>query len=327
METVAEHAGVSRALVSLVINESPNVSDQKRQAVLRAAQELGYRPNLYARNLAQRRSQTIGVLVNDLHNPFFCEVIDGVEAAAEHLDLRVLILNGGRDPGREQRAVETHLQFQVEALVLIGPRLSDEQLIDAASHAPCVVVAAGRNHPGVDSVTVDDRTGARLAVEHLCGLGHHDIVHVDGGPNISAATRRDAYLAAMDAVGLKPRILAGGDDEADGDGLISSLIETDKMPTAIFAFNDLLAAGLLDQIDDAGLSVPGDVSLVGYDNTFIAAIRHLSLTTINQPRRAMGRLAVQTVLERIEDGRTEPVHHQLQPSLIRRTTTAKPARR
>ena len=126
METVAERAGVSRALVSLVMNNSSKVSEAKRQAVLRAAEQLGYRPNLHARNLAQARTKTLGMIINDIHNPFFAEVVYGVEAAADDYGFDVLILNGGRDAERERRAVETHLQFQVEALILVGPKLDDD---------------------------------------------------------------------------------------------------------------------------------------------------------------------------------------------------------
>jgi len=325
METVAEKAGVSRALVSLVLNNSPKVSDQKRNAVLNAARELGYQPNLHARNLAQQRTQTIGVLVNDLHNPFFSEVVDGVEAEAELNQLRVLILNGGRDPEREQQAIDTFIQFRVEALVLIGPRLDDEQLLSASRHAPVIIVAAGRNHPDIDTITADDATGAHLAVNHLIQLGHRSILHIDGGANISAKARRDAYVDAMRNAQLEPRVLIGSDEEDGARQPIRELVGTAELPTAIFAFNDLLAAGVLDELIDSGVAVPDQVSIVGYDNTFIAGLRRLSLTTVNQPRHDMGRLAMRTVLERIEEGRVEAVHHDLQPTLVQRGTSAAPA--
>ena len=324
METVAERAGVSRALVSLVMNNSPKVSDAKRQAVLEAAAELGYRPNLHARNLAQQRTKTIGMIINDIHNPFFAEVVYGVESAAEEHGLDVLILNGGRDAERERRAVETHLQFQVEALVLVGPKLSDEDILRASYVVPTVVVAAGRDHPGVDTVTTDDEVGAHLAVDHLIALGHTDIVHIDGATNISGIPRARGYEKAMRSAGLVPRILRGGDDEADAEAPVVELIETDAVPTAIFAFNDLIAAGTLSTLDSAGLRVPDDVSVVGYDNTFIAALTHMSLTAVNQPRHQMGRLAIRTILERIDDGRTEPARIDLAPTLAVRASTAPP---
>lgn len=326
METVAERAGVSRALVSLVMNNSPKVSDGKREAVLAAARELGYRPNLHARNLAQQRTKTLGMIINDIHNPFFAEVVYGVEAAADEHGLDIVILNGGRDAERERRAVETHLQFQVEALVLVGPKLDDDDILRASSVVPTVVVGAGRNHPGVDTITTDDDVGAHLAVDHLVALGHTDIVHIDGASNISARPRADGYATAMRSHGLEPRILRGGDDEADADSAVIDLVESDRIPTAIFAFNDLVAAGALSALSSAGLHVPHDVSVVGYDNTFIAALTHMSLTAVNQPRAEMGQLAVSTLLERIEDGRTEPARIDLAPSLEVRGSTGPPRR-
>ena len=328
MEDVAERAGVSRALVSLVMNDSPKVSEQKRRAVLRAARELGYRPNLMARNLAQQRTRTLGVLVNDLHNPFFPEVIDGVESGAERLDYRVLVQNGRRDPERELAAVETLLQFQVEALVLVGPRIGNEDLESIGRTVPTVVVASSTDHPGVDTIVTDDRRGGELAVEHLAGLGHERIVHIDGAKNASAVERRAGYESGMTEAGLSGNIDVrnGGDDEADALAAMEDILGTEPAPTAIFAFNDLLAAGVLDLLDDADITPPTQMSLVGYDNTFIAGLHHLSLTTINQPRFAMGQLAVETIVERIDNGRDDLVRHTLEPELVVRRTTGPPNR-
>ena len=326
MADVAERAGVSRALVSLVMRDSPQVSDEKRRSVLRAARELGYRPNLMARNLARQRTHTIGVLVDDLRNPFFGEVVDGIEAEAAEHDYRVLILNGRRDAQRELDAVETFLQLRVEGMALVGARLGDNDLVRIDNAAPCVMVASGTANPGIDTVATDGRRGAELAVEHLAALGHTRIVHMDGGANVSAAERRSGYKSGMRTAGLGDLIdvRAAGDDEADALAVIDALLTADDPPTAIFAFNDLLAAGALDRLDDAGVRVPGDMSLVGFDNTFISALRHLSLTTINQPRLAMGRLAVDTLLRRLSDGSGEPVRLTLQPELVVRSTAGPP---
>ena len=326
MEDVAERAKVSRALVSLVMNDSPQVSDEKRRSVLRAARDLGYRPNLIARNLAQQRTHTIGVLVDDLRNPFFGEVVDGIEAEAAEHGFRVLILNGHRDAQRELDAVETFLQLRVEGMALVGARLGTDDLAHMGTAAPCVVVAGSIVHPGIDTVGTDDRRGGELAVEHLAALGHTRIVHMDGGANVSAAERRSGYKSGMHAAGIGDLVdvRPAGDDEADALAVIDALLAEDDPPTAIFAFNDLLAAGALNRLDDAGMAVPGDVSLVGFDNTFISALRHLSLTTVNQPTLAMGRLAVGTLLQRLSDGSGEPIRHTLQPELIVRGTTGPP---
>lgn len=325
MEDVAERAKVSRALVSLVMNDSPQVSDEKRRSVLRAARDLGYRPNLIARTLARQRTHTIGVLVDDLRNPFFGEVVDGIEAEAAGHGFRVLILNGHRDARREAEAVETFLQLRVEGMALVGARLDDSDTARVGMAAPCVMVAGGSVRSGVDTVGTDDRRGAELAVEHLAALGHSRIVHMDGGTNVSAAERRSGYESGMRSAGLGDLvdIRPAGDDEADALEVIDELLADDP-PTAIFAFNDLLAAGALNRLADAGMAVPGDVSLVGFDNTFISALRHLSLTTVDQPTLAMGQLVVATLLQRLSDSSSGPIRHTLQPELVVRSTTGPP---
>lgn len=330
MEDVAERADVSRALVSLVINGSPKVSEQKRRRVLEAARALGYRPNLMARSLAQQRTRIIGVLVNDLRNPFFAEVVEGVETAAESDEFGIVVLNGRRDRGRELAAVETLVQLQVEGLALVGTQLDRDDLAEVADIVPTVMVASdlvgSLDRPGVDAIVTDGRRGAELVVEHLVALGHERILHIDGAGNASAAERRQGYLRGMEAAGLGglADVRTGGDDEAAAFAVIDEVLAEPTAPTAIFAFNDLLAAGVLDRLDDAGVSVPADMSLVGFDNTFIAALHHLALTTVNQPRLTMGEMAVAALLERLNDGRDEPVRHTLEPELVVRGTTGPP---
>lgn len=326
MQDVAERANVSRALVSLVMNDSPQVSETKRRGVLRAAEELGYRPNLMARNLAQRRTNTIGVLVDDLRNPFFGAVVDGIETAAEERGFRILILNGRRSTRREKTAVETLLQFQVEGLALLGPRLSDDELERIGAAVPTVAVASGDALPGVDTVTTDGRLGAKLAVAHLVGLGHTRIMHIDGGANVSSHERRAGYLQAMRAAGLGDLIdvRAGGDDEAGADAALEGVTAGNGGPTAVFAFNDMVAAGVLDRLSSVGATVPGDVSVVGFDNTFIAGLGRLSLTTVHQPSPAMGSMAVDALFERMGGSRADPVRRTLAPELVVRSTTGPP---
>ncbi|MCY4069220.1 MAG: LacI family DNA-binding transcriptional regulator [Acidimicrobiaceae bacterium] len=325
MQDVALRAGVSRALVSLVMNKSPRVSDQKRRAVLRAAAELGYRPNLPARQLARRRTHTIGVLVDNLRNPFFGEVVDGIEAEAADNDYSVLILNGRREAQREIEAVETFLQAGVEAIALVGTRFSADELDRLRVTTPCVVVAGGASY-SVSTVGTDDRLGAELAVQHLAALGHSRISHLDGGRSATAEQRSRGYRSGMKLAGLEQFIdvRGGGDQEADAAEAIDELLAVSDPPTAIFAFNDLLAAGALNRLDEAGVPVPSAMSLVGFDNTFISALRHLSLTTINQPTLAMGRLAATTLLAQVSDGSRELQRHTLQPEIVVRSTTCPP---
>ena len=326
MEDVARLAGVSRALVSLVIRESPKVSERSRRDVLAAAERLGYRPNLLARNLASRRTMTLGVLLNDLHNPFFADIADGILEEADETDYRVLFSTGRRRPADEAQAVEAFLELRVDGIILVSPHIPASQIEAAAETVPLAVVCRDLRSHVVDTVSNDERVGADLAVEHLVSLGHEQIVHIDGGRGAGGPPRRAGYRRAMRRQGLaeQARVVHGDFTERSGSRAVSELLRDGHLPTAIFAANDLSAVGALDRLDEAGLRVPEDVSLIGYDNTGLAAMHHTSLTTIDQPRTAMGRLAVVTLLERIGSARTKVVNHAVLPSLVVRSSTAPP---
>jgi DNA-binding LacI/PurR family transcriptional regulator len=323
---VAERAGVSKSLVSLVMRKSTHVSDEKRSAVLQAAEELGYRPNAVARSLVRQRSYVLGAMLSNLHNPFFADVVDGIEDRALESGYRALFNSGKRVPEREAVALETLLELQIDGLILAGTLL-DTRTIDAAGSAvPVVLIARPTRSRIVDSVSGDDRAGAGLAVDHLVSLGHQRIAHIDGSRGAGARRRQAGYTAAMNRHGLEPMIVTGSYTEEGGTQGVRQLLETKRSATAIFAANDLAAIGALQALAEAGRSVPDDVSLIGYDNAWLAGLQHISLTTIDQPRHQLGTTAVQLLIERLDEGRTKPRHLVLCPSLMVRATTGPPAR-
>ena len=323
---VARQAHVSKSLVSMVIRGQKGVSAQSRAAVQQAVKELNYRPNIIARSLVQRRTRMLGVMIPDLRNPFFSDVVSGIQARAGELGFRVLFNTGERQPKLEESAIEGLLELRVDGLILAAPRAEDQVIARAGRWAPIVVL--NRNSPGdsCDSVSNDNIAGAGLAVEHCADLGHRRIALIEGGAGVAARTRCEGYLRAMRRLGLADHIQTakGAHNEEGGQRGARELLRTKPFPTAIFASNDLCAIGAMDALEEAGLSIPEDISLIGFDNTTLAALRHISLTSINQPGADMGRTAVDRLSERIDDGRTTPKHDVVAPSLVVRSTTGPP---
>ncbi len=320
MDDVAAHAGVSRALVSLVMRDSPRVAEKSRTKVLASAAELGYRPNAWARNLASGQTNTIGVMLNDLHNPYFTELAEGVAEAADESGMKVLITSGWQRESGEHAAIETLLNLRTDGIVLGAARFSGEVFEEVADQAPTVAVANFGLPDSMDTVCNHESHGSELVVEHLVSLGHSRIAHIDAGNAPGAPERRRGFMTAMTDRGLAPIVFDGDFHENAGFRAAESLMKLNEPPTAIFAANDLSATGVLAHLRSIGASVPEDVSVVGYDDTVLAGLGALSLTTIHQPRQLFGRRATELLLERI-DGRTAAKHELIEPHLVVRSTT------
>ena len=321
---VASRAGVSKSLVSLAMRGSPKVSDASREAILAAAAELGYRPNAAARSLADRRSRTIGVLILDLHNPVFAEILDGVQAEVRGHDYSTMLVTGGADPVLEQAQLDKLLEFQVEGLILVSHRLSPAALRAIAGEVPTVVVTRRDIlGPRIDTVSNDDVAGSAVAVEHLLSLGHRRIAHLSGGDNPISRDREQGYRDAMAAAGLAQRTLVvpGSLTDSGGYAAAQQALAATPPPTALVVANDLAAIGAIAAVQDAGLRVPEDVSVVGYDGISLGGLRTLSLTTVAQPLTRMGALAAARLFERIERPGGRARHIDVTAELVVRGTT------
>jgi DNA-binding LacI/PurR family transcriptional regulator len=323
---VAARAGVSSGLVSLVLRDQPGPSAPTRARVLEAAQELGYRADRMASLLARRRSRHLGVLM-DVRNTFHAELVTDLDAAATGLgyDLVLSTLTPARG---ERSAAEILLDFRCEALILLGPDESAGWLNALGRELPVVVI--GRRVPpaAVDVVRAADDRGVALAVGHLFALGHHDIAFVDGGTGTIAADRRRGYRQAMRRRGLAGhlRVIPGDHTEEAGIRAAAALAAGDSLPTAVITSNDRCAVGLLDALARLGVAVPGSVSVVGYDDSMLARLAHVDLTTVSQDARGQAGQAVALAVERLEAGRAEPREVVLTPQLVVRGSTGPPRR-
>ena len=323
---VARKARVSKSLVSMVIRREDGVSPKNREAVLQAIEELNYRPNVIARSLVQRRTRILGVMISDLRNPFFGDVVSGIQMRAEDLGYRVLFNTGERVPNLEEAAIESLLELRVDGLILAAPRVDDQVIERACRVVPVVVLNRDTSATCSDSVTNDNTAGARLAVEHCANLGHARIAHIDGGSGAGAGVRREGYLRAMRQLGLEDSIVTVEGAFTENGGYLGAreLLSRSPLPTAIFAANDICAIGAMKALEEAGLRSPADVSVVGYDNTSLAALPQISLTSVQQFGADIGRLGLECIFERIEGKRSTPRHEVVAPTLVVRASTGPP---
>lgn len=322
IRTVAARAGVSKSLVSLVLQNSPHVSQEKRKAVLKAVAELDYRPDPVARSLAERRTRTIGVVIDDLSNPWYVELLDGLRPVLHGHGLRPLLADGRT----ERDAVQALTDLRVDGLVLVGtPTASAVDQINGLG-SPIPTVVAGTREPllpTVDVVANDDFRGAELATTHLLELGHRGIAHIIGEGEVGRL-RRAGYDATAGDAGIEPVSAVGDWTEATGRRVASELLRLSNRPTAIFAANDLSAVGVLAAADELGLHVPDDVSVVGYDNTVFARLWRLSLTSIDGHIAEVGQVAGRTLTGRIDGDKGTAGTRLLSPALITRSSTGPP---
>lgn len=319
LEDVAAEVGLSTASVSLVLRGAPGPSAATRERVLAAADRLGYRVDRAASLLARRRTHLLGVPVQ-LRDAFRAELAEELQLAADARGYTVA-LSAITPVHDEARVAETVLDQRCEAIILLASTLPVEVLADLGAHVPLVVTARHVPPAGFDVVRVADDLGVIRAVEHLLALGHRDLVHVDGGGHPSAAERRAGFLRAAGPLG---RVVPGGLVEEAGARAARALIDAGELPTAVLAANDRCAIGVLDVFVRAGIRVPEDISLVGYDDTAFAGLAHVGLTTVSQEAAAQAQEAVAAVVERLDGERTEPREIVLAPRLVERTSTAPP---
>jgi LacI family transcriptional regulator len=328
---VAQRAGVSLGTASNVLNRPHLVSDATRARVLRAMEELDYVPNVGARQLRQGRSHLIGVLVLDIANPFWGELVRGAEAVAFGAGHVMIVCNAGESTVKEDFALRALAEHRVDGL-LIAPVAEDEDRLERLQRAGMQVVLLDypSSRPTLRSVAVDDVLGGQLAAAHLLGLGHTRIAFVGSTTIHWGADRRRGVGRALQEAGLDPaahvlEVPTSALTTAEGERAADVIVAADPRPTGVICVNDVLALGVLRGLHRSQLRVPQDISLVGYDDVPFAGALSPPLSTIQQLPFRLGETAAQLMLDAIGNG-SEPAdrHIMFAPELIVRDSTAPP---
>ncbi|WP_276354885.1 LacI family DNA-binding transcriptional regulator [Cohnella caldifontis] len=318
---VAARAQVSKATVSRVLNQNPQVKEEIRQRVQQAIEELGFRPNAVARNLANNTSNMIGLIVPDMTNPYFPVLARGIEDAAHMYGYSLFISNSDNEPKIEREYIQRMVEQQAAGIVLISSILKEEQVTGLSSlRTPIVLCDRLVSGAPFDAVSIDNRQAAFDAVRYLIGLGHRRICHL-AGPNFvqSSEMRKLGYLAAMEEAGLEPFYSNGAFHYESGVQQMEAILK-EYRPTAVFASNDLVAYGAINVIEDRGLKVPDDISVIGCDDILFSRMSRPKLSTISIPAYQIGVTAVKLLDERVKGVRSETKNVILKHELVHRET-------
>ncbi|SJM51682.1 LacI family DNA-binding transcriptional regulator [Gulosibacter sp. 10] len=325
MQDVARRANVSRALVSLVMRGRDSVAPESRAKVLKAAEDLGYVPNLLASKLASQRTNTVGVLLDSLQNTFFAEIYEGIVDGLAGTPVQPLLAVGSLDPQVEAFKIQRLRSHQVDGLILAGYVGDVDALARFAQSIPTVVTTRAVNVPFVDSVLADDLNIGRLATEHLLELGHREILHVGSPQSIPHQERGEGYERAMAAARCEPFIVRTDHvTPEDGRRAVTTALADGRPFTAVFAFNDFIAIGVMEALIEAGYRIPEDVSVIGVDYTHFAKSSLIRLASVDQRTYEVGKLAAERFFERLDSPAALPHRETRLDPVLRLGTTTSP---
>lgn len=332
---VARVAGVSKATVSRVLSGNAEyMRPQTRERVRQAIDQLDYRPSSIARSLTSKRTCTAGILVSDVSNPFYPEVIHGVEDVALNHNYSMFLCNTSYNLERGMSLIRSLADKQVDGVLVMSSAMSDEWVAELDRRKiPAVVLDWKINLPlsgPVGLIEVNFEPGIKAAVDHLVESGHRQFVHVSGPPAMhTARLRRDAFLRSVETHGIAPEhatVIESDFTINGGRAALHSLLKLPQHPTAVLAANDLMAMGVVRAARSQGLHIPADLSVVGLDDIWLVADMEPPLTTVALPRYQIGRLAMQMLLDLLQDPqKAQPVYQQhVESHLIIRQSTAPP---
>lgn len=329
MRDVAQLAGVSAQTVSHVVNHTGTISEETRRRVLKAIEQLNYRRDPIARSMRTRQTRLIALLVLDITNPVLSIIASEVEAAAYAEDYNVLLYNVGQDARREQAYLETVAERLVDGLIIVNAVDREHTFPLLERGTIPVVLIDSLTAPTFPSVSVDNFKAGYLATQYMAELGHHRIAHISGALGLEVARQRlEGYLQALADYHLEYRqvVLPHNDrwDYQSGYQAMQQLIAEAPLPTAVFAAGDQMAIGAYRALAEAGLKVPDDVSIIGFDDIEAASYAIPPLTTIRQPLGQLARRAFALLLELLDGQKSEIAQVFLEPELIVRQSTGLP---
>ncbi|OON39546.1 transcriptional regulator GalR [Izhakiella australiensis] len=330
IKDVARLAGVSVATVSRVINHSPKASESSRQAVLSAMEELQYHPNANARALAQQSTESMGLVVCDVSDPFFGAMVKAVEQVAYQTGNFLLIGNGYHNQQKEHQAIEQLIRHRCGALIVHAKKIPDAELVPLMQQIPGMVLI-NRALPGFEKrcIALDDRYGAWLATRHLIQMGHQNIAFICSNHDISdAEDRLQGYYDALKEhqIADNERLVAFGEpDEIGGEQAMTELLGRGKTFSAVACYNDSMAAGALAVLSDNGIAVPEEMSLIGFDDVLVSRYVRPRLTTIRYPVINMAQQAAELALALANNQPLPEVTNMFSPTLVRRHSVGGPA--
>jgi LacI family transcriptional regulator, repressor for deo operon, udp, cdd, tsx, nupC, and nupG len=335
IKDIAKLAGVSHTTVSRALHDSTLISDGTKQHIQKIAAQVGYHPSVAARSLKTNRSQVLGVIVSHIADPFFSEILQGIDDIAQANGYSLFIASAQHDSVKEHAIIQTMQEHRVDGVILCSPNLTAEQNQQLrAYNIPLVAI----NNQGIEdfqySISHDDIDGGRQACQHLIGLGHVRIAYL--GDNTSGRTTRDrllGYQQVMEEHGLQARreYIHGVMGNSATDGFVGTeyFLQLEQIPSAIICYNDMVAVGILKGLRQAGVRVPVDISVTGFDNILYSNFTQPALTTIDQPKRFLGAEAAQMMLSQLMPNSvpplTSPFAKKLKGVLLIRESTAPPA--
>jgi len=331
IKDIAKIAGVSYATVSRALSNSPGISEETRARVLAICREEGYRPNILARSLISNKTNVLGLILPDISNPFYAEVAFHIETYARSLGYNVMLCNSLSKPEETAALFEFLVGHQVDGMILVSPHDDERTQVAKQLHlVPTVIIGDSELADSAaiceaSSIRLDNFAGGQLGTEYLLSLGHQDIFYIGFRPGSMTHTRRvGGYKAAMKAAGLKRHVLdnhANVSSAEAGYRLGLELFQSKQHCTAVFAATDAMALGVMTAADECNISIPDELSLLGFDNISYSGLSRIMLTTIDQrkPRLAAG--AIDLLADAIaHPDREEDVRRIIRPALVERNT-------